>query len=266
VATPERLTKRERREQARQERIAREAAESASAQRRRRIWQLGGVLAVAVVIVIAAIAISSSGSGSSGLAKGKKASATVSEVSSLLSGIPQSGNVLGNQRAPVTMQYFGDLECPVCQAFTLATLPQTINQDVRAGKLKIQYRALQTATAVASTFAMQQVAALAAGRQNLMWNYIELFYHEQGQENSGYVTESYLTNLARQLPGLNLAQWTAARSDSALTAQVSADQAAASQHGYGSTPTLVFQGPRGTKAETGLIPYATVAQDLQAVS
>ena len=36
-----------------------------------------------------------------------------------------------------------------------------------------------------------------------MWNYIETFYHEQGEEDSGYVTEAYLQNLARQVAGLN---------------------------------------------------------------
>ena len=41
-------------------------------------------------------------------------------------------------------------------------------------------------------FKDQQVAALAAGMQKKFWNYAELFYHEQGQEDTGYVTESYL--------------------------------------------------------------------------
>ena len=40
-----------------------------------------------------------------------------------------------------------------------------------------------------------------------MWNFIELFYHEQGEEDTGYVTESYLQGLAAQVPGLNLSQW-----------------------------------------------------------
>ena len=38
-------------------------------------------------------------------------------------GIPQSGNALGNPTAPVTLEYFGDLECPICREFTLGALP-----------------------------------------------------------------------------------------------------------------------------------------------
>ena len=35
-------------------------------------------------------------------------------------------------------------------------------------------------------------AALAASEQNRYWNYIELFYRNQGTENSGYVTDDFL--------------------------------------------------------------------------
>ena len=130
--------------------------------------------------------------------------ATVSEVSSLVGGIPQNGNVLGDPNAPVTLVYFGDLECPICKEFTLGALPSIVQQWVRTGKVKIEYRSLETATREPEVFKTQQVAALAAGKQNKMWDFIELFYHEQGEEDSGYVTESYLQGLAQQVPGLNL--------------------------------------------------------------
>lgn len=35
------------------------------------------------------------------------------------------------------------------------------------------------------------------------WYYIELFYHEQAQECTAYVTPSFLDGIARQIPGLN---------------------------------------------------------------
>ena len=50
-------------------------------------------------------------------------------------------------------------------------------------------------------FKTQQIAALAAGKQSKAWNYLELFYHEQGEEDTGYVTESYLQGLAHQVAG-----------------------------------------------------------------
>jgi protein-disulfide isomerase len=236
----EELTRKQRREQARAQRKALEEAEAASAKRRARLTQLGIVVAV-VVAVIVVIAIATSGGGTKKIAPNTKAaSETVAAVSSLVGGIPQSGDVLGDPKARVTLQYFGDLECPICKQFTLGALQAIIPQWVRPGKLKIEYRALQTATREPETFRTQQAAALAAGKQGKMWQFLELFYHEQGEEGSGYVTESYLQGLAQQVPGLSLSSWSAARSDPAFTNAITADAQAATQQGFTGTPSFTI--------------------------
>ncbi len=234
------LTRKERREQAREERKAMESAAAAQAARRRRMIQLGGAIGAAVVVIVVILVATSGGGKSGGLAKGKQANSTVSEVTSLVGGIHQSGNVLGNPNAPVTIQYFGDLECPICKQFTLGALPGIVEKYVRTGKVKIEYRSLETATREPETFRTQQVAALAAGKQNLAWYFIELFYHEQGAEDSGYVTEGYLQGLAQQVPGLNLASWSSARNTSGLSEQVAADEQAAKQQGFNGTPSFLI--------------------------
>jgi protein-disulfide isomerase len=234
------LTRKERREQARTERKAMEAAAAQSAQRKRLI-QLGGVIGVVVVIIIVIVVASSGGSdGGSGLATGSKKNSTVALVKSTIGGIPQSGNVLGNPNAPVTLQYFGDLECPICREFTLGALPKVIQKYVRSGKVKIEYNSLETATHEQETFRDQQIAAYAAGKQNLAWYFIELFYHEQGQEDSGYATESYFQNLAEQVPGLNLPDWSAARNDPAFAEQVTHDAQIANAEGFTGTPSFLI--------------------------
>jgi protein-disulfide isomerase len=240
------LTRKERREQARAERKALEAA-AAQAARRTRMIQLAGVIAVAAVIVVVIVLATGGGKKEGPASPGSsQANHEVAAVSSLIGGIPQSGNVLGNPKAPVTMQYFGDLECPICKEFTLGALPTLIQKYVRTGKLKVEYRSLQTATREQETFRTQQIAALAAGKQNLAWNYIELFYHEQGQEDSGYVTEGYLQGLAQQVPGLNLPNWSAARNDPALAEQVTNDAQAATQQGLSGTPSFLIGKTGGT--------------------
>jgi protein-disulfide isomerase len=94
-------------------------------------------------------------------------------------------------------------------------------------------------------FVPSQTAALAAGEQQRGWDYIELFYHEQGDETTSYVTDSYLSGLAEQVPGLKYSQWSTARHSQALAGQVAADQQAATAAGYNSTPTIVITGPKG---------------------
>jgi protein-disulfide isomerase len=232
------LTRKQRREQARAHRKELEEAEAAGAVRRTRLTRLGIVVAV-VVVAIVAILIATGGSSKKGIPKTAQAkNQTVSEVSATVGGIPQSGNVLGNPKAPVTLHYFGDLECPICKEFTLGALPPIVQKWVRTGKLKIEYRSMETATREPEVFKTQQVAALAAGKQDKMWDFLELFYHEQGEEDSGYVTENYLQDLARQVPGLNLAAWTAARNDPTLGKQVTNDTLAASEAGFSGTPAF----------------------------
>lgn len=236
----EQLTRKQRREQARAQRKAMEQAVATSAARRTRLTQLGVVIAVVVVAVVV-ILIATSGGGTKVVKSGSPAaSKATGEVTALVGGIPQSGNVLGNPNAPVTLQYFGDLECPVCKEFTLGALPSLIGNYVRGGKLKIEYRALETATREPETFKSQQVAALAAGKQSKMWDYLELFYREQGEESSGYVTESYLQGLASQVPGLDLPAWKTARNDPAFQSTITSDAQAANNAGFNGTPSFLI--------------------------
>jgi protein-disulfide isomerase len=243
------LTRKQRREQARGARKALEQAEADRAKRRTRLTQLGIVVAI-IVVVIVGIAIAAGGNSKKAVKAGTpQANATTAEVKTLIDGIPQSGNTLGDPNAPVTLRYFGDLECPICKQFTLQVLPTLIPKYVRTGKLKIEYHSLQTATREPGTFKTQQEAAYAAGKQNLAWYFIETFYHEQlpeEEEDAGGVTESYIQNIASQVPGLNLADWTAARSEPTYANEVEQDAQAANQAGFTGTPSFELGKTGGT--------------------
>ncbi len=236
-------------EAARARRLAEERARLERERRQRRLRTLGGVVLAAIAVVVVAIVISSSGGGGNGgLQTGTTATKTASGVNSLLAGIPQNGTTIGNPNAPVTVTEFGDLECPVCKDFALSSEQQLIANDVRSGKVKLVFRSLETATGNGpnpSVFPTQQAAALAAGQQHLGWNYIMLFYNEQGQEGTGYVNDAYLTGLAHQISGLDFAKWQSDRASSSLTSQVTQDEQAAQAKGFDSTPTIVVQGPKG---------------------
>lgn len=233
-------TRKQRREAARAARKQLEAQEQSRQLRRKRLTQLGAAGVVAVAVIAIAFAISSGSSKSSAKPHTKAAQEAATQVDQLLAGIPESGNVLGNPNAPATLVYFGDLECPVCREFTLGALPTVINNFVRTGKLKIEYRSMETATREPAVFKEQQAAALAAGLQDKMWYYVELFYHEQGEEDSGYVTEAYLRGLAEQVPGLNLKQWEAQRSSQKLFEEVERNETEAGEQGFQGTPSFLL--------------------------
>lgn len=132
------------------------------------------------------------------------------------------------------------LECPFCRDFTLRELPSIVQRWVRPGQLRIEYHALETATREPDVFVAQQVAALAAGRQGKAWDFIEIFYRDQGAEGSGYVTEAFLRGIASRVAGLDVAQSTTDRSDPDLAAQIADDERAAETAGLDGTPSFLI--------------------------
>ena len=258
-------------EEARARRLAEERARAERARRQQRVRMIIGAVSVAIVVVVVAIIISTGGAKKGGIQTGTKATATATAVDQFLAGIPQSGNTLGNPNAPVTMTYYGDLKCPVCQAFTLqGGFQQLVSSDVRSGKVKVVYDAFCTATCNGpdpNEFPLQQSAALAAGKQNKFWQFTELFYRQQESETDAYVTESFLDGLAKQIPGLKFAQWKTARSDPNLTSEVNSQQNTGKQIGVSGTPTLIFKGPKGQAVANAAVPsYAQLQSAMKQVS
>jgi len=241
-------SRKEQKEAARQRRLAEEQARAERARRDRRLRMLGGTVVGAILVVVVAIVISSSGGGSTKIVAPNSAAAKQAQktVNTLLAGIPQQGNTLGSPSAKVTVTEYGDLVCPICRDFALGGESQLIANEVRAGKVKNVYKALETASQQANDamFVPSQTAALAAGNQKKAWNYIELFYHEQGDETQSYVTDNYLGGLAKQIPGLDYNQWNSDRSASNLQSQVNSDRTAATAAGSSATPTILISGPK----------------------
>src|ERR1700732_2017781 len=120
VGSDEELTRKQRRENARAERRAAEEAAVTDAARRKRLAHLGVVVAVVVLAILAILIVTHGGSRTPSRGGGR---IEVAAVSGLLAGTTQRGTVLGSPTAPVTMQYFGDLECSACRDFTLGALP-----------------------------------------------------------------------------------------------------------------------------------------------
>jgi len=273
-------SRKEQKEQARTARLAREQDAASKAQRTRRFQMFGGATAIAVIVIVIAIAVSSGGgSPASGLKHGKAATSVYNTVNAEIGGIPQSGTTLGKPSAKVTLTYWGDLQCPICQDFTLGRagggLPEFIQKDVRTGIAKVHYESLCTATCHPSdptggtkTFNLQQSAAYSAGKQALAWYYIELFYRQQGAEDSGYATRAFINGIAEQIPTLNLKAWKAGVGSKAFVSQVNADQnEAASRFKFDSTPSFAISGPKGTSSlGSGVLTYSQLAAAVEAVS
>ena len=258
------LSRKQTRERVRQERRRHDAELAARQLRNRRLTRLALTIGAAVVAVVAVVVLVSAAGNSSKGANGDIRSSVdgVSAVSSQFAGIPQADMALGNPRAPVTINEYGDLQCTACQAFASATLPSMIDKLVRTGKARIVFHNWPIIDQTESVTAAK--ASYAAARQRRAWQFIELFYRNQGTERSGYVTDSFLASLARAA-GLDVARFNADRGTPAVTQRVQLDAQQALTHHFQGTPSFTVTGPRGTRivpagAAGDVQPFANAAQ------
>jgi protein-disulfide isomerase len=234
------------------------AAESERTERRTRLLQLASAAVFLAIVAVAALIVLSGSGGSGGDTKleGK------AEVNRLLTGIPQQGAVLGDPQAPVALIEFGDLQCPVCAGYAKEILPPIIENQVKNGAAKIEFRNLAI---IGEESIPAGAAALAAGAQRRGWNFIELFYRNQGEERSGYVSDEFLRAVAKASGVEDLAQWNEERQN--LTGQVNMTTAEAEKLGYNATPSFAIEGPDtkgamqllGTPETTGALEEAIAA-------
>ena len=155
------------------------------------------------------------------------------QLAPVLHGIPQHGAWLGRMDAPLTLVEYADVQCPYCARFSRDVFPAVVKKYVRSGRVRVLYRGLAFVGPDSLTGLRWVVAA---GRQNRLWNVLELLFANQGQENSGWVTAARLEAVTHDIPGLRLV---ALRHDSrgaAVTAQIRAAAAAARAAGVPGTP------------------------------
>jgi protein-disulfide isomerase len=212
---------------------------STAAARRRRLGLLGAAALVAAGVVVVLILISSGGSDNGGGA-GRPLEGTAG-VNRLFEGVPQRGVTLGRADAPVTLVEFADLQCPFCAEYADRTLPTIVQRYVRSGRVRLELRLIAI---LGPDSGKARSAAAAAALQNRMWNYSELFYANQGQENSGYVTEPFLRLVADGIPGLDTERLLAERDSAAAHRLLARNDAAAAARSVESTPSF-FAGRTG---------------------
>lgn len=223
--------------------MAAEQAAEASAARRQRLRLLGGVALAAAVIVVIVIAVSSGGS-----AKPKPKVATgkppqgVATVAREFAGIPQQGLTLGDPKAPVTLVEFADLKCPTCQFYSLNILPTLLKDYVRTGKVKMEFRQMAFVGEAISPGDSPAAArmSMAVSLQSRTWQFAELFYINQQDENTRYVTDAFLRHIGSGVAGLDIPKALAARTSSQVRGLLATAEAQFKASGFTGTPSFLL--------------------------
>ena len=212
-------------------------------------WHFAGVLGV--VASLAAVLIGASQIGAN------DAETTVSPqpVESLFAGIEQQGTALGSADAPVTLVEYADLQCPYCAQWARETLPILVDEYVEAGKLRIVFHGLAF-IGPDSDKALR--TAVAAGRDDHLWDVVHGLYASQGAENSGWVTDGLVGEIVSGVPGLDGDKLLSTRWGSSVEPELRRAAAAAERAGVHGTPAFQL-GPTGGRLE--LIDVSSLGPD-----
>jgi protein-disulfide isomerase len=167
---------------------------------RTRLIGLAGVLALAVIVVVGLILISGGDDETEAPAAKPGAPTEAQQAEELYAGIPQKGIHLGRAGAPATLVEIADLQCPFCAQYSLTAMPSVVRDYVRPGKVRyeLHFRSFLGRDSVRAAG-----AAAYAAQQNRMYQFADLFYRNQGLENSDYADSAFIRRIAGQVTGID---------------------------------------------------------------
>src|SRR5262245_6273855 len=221
----------------------------------------GIVVLVAVAVVLGIVFTRG---GSSGVASDVPTVGSVenglpgsAEVQAMYKGIPQKGLVLGSAFAPAQMVLYIDLQCPICQNYETTVMPSVISKYVKTGKLRVEVKPWAF---IGPDSSRGQAAMFAAAKQNKAFNFASVLYLNQGTENTGWLDDAMIGQIAASVPGMQVHQLLSDRKGGSVKSQQKAVEAAAAANGVSGTPT-VFIGKNGAKPK--LVGAADSAPNLE---
>lgn len=221
---------------------AREAARAAAKKGATRGSLLAWVVAAAVILVVVLIALSNRGAGRADR-----------------QGITSTGaKSLGPPDAPVVFTVFSNFSCPACKYFATDAERQIVEQYVKAGKVRLEYK--HFAFGSDETWWAAEASECAA-EQGKFWEYHDVLFERQGA--TGAFSKPALKRYASEL-NLDRAAFDACLDSDRTRSRVEADTQEALRRGLQSTPTLFVN----ERKFVGAYPFGAlrdaIEQELQA--
>jgi Thioredoxin len=178
--------------------------------------------------------------------------AGVGEAQELFGGVPQEGDRLGSNDAPVTIQVFNDVQCSNCREDFLETIPNLMEKYVRPGDVKLLYRHYSNAETPQE---LGFYGAEAAADQGYGWQYIYLFFRTQ-EEAERFTSERSFGDFAKSIAGgveeLDVEEWERdieenGGADGAIQERLEGYEELGRELGIRVGQGMIVSGPNGTR-------------------
>jgi protein-disulfide isomerase len=176
----------------------------------------------------------------------------IAEAQEIFGGIPQEGDRLGSNDAPVTIQVFNDLQCSSCRDDFLSTIPALTEKYARPGAVKLLWRHYSNAERPQE---LGFYGAEAAADQGYGWQYIYLFFRTQ-EEAKRFTSERAFEDFTKSIAGgveeLDIEEWESdleenGGSDGAIQKRLEGYEELGRNLGIRIGQGMLVNGPSGTK-------------------
>ena len=217
---------------------------------------LAGGLAIGLIVVLAVILF----------VRGSSDPQFVSELQAAEANFPSemaSGKFVGNEDAPITLTSYEDFQCPFCLRYTAEQEPALIEEFVKTGEIRIEFKHLP----ILGTESLRAArAAVCVADQDKFWPFQNRLFTVQAeadqfndeQTNVGRFSDENLRNFAIEA-GANGEEYDACFASQDSLDRVQADQAEAASFGISGTPGFAINGrPLGSGAPSDIEGWRTL--------
>lgn len=170
-------------------------------------------------------------------------------------GVPAQGNVLGDPNAPVLIIEYSDFQCPFCRRFALETERLILEDYIKTGKARLEYRHYAFLGPESQAAAE---AAECANEQGKFWPYHNILFQRQGAENSGAFSRQNLIAFAQEV-GLDVGSFTSCLDSRKYRQKVISQTEEGKALGVRGTPTFFI----GDIVIRGAQPYDVFRQTIE---
>jgi protein-disulfide isomerase len=166
-------------------------------------------------------------------------------------GVPgaEPAHALGDANAPVTLEEFGDFQCPPCGA--LHPILKELEKEYGPTKLRIIFREFPLVPNHVHALAAAR-AAEAAGVQGKFWEMHDMIYETQNDWKDKFDTRPIFDGYAQKI-GLDLEKFRADISSDAIAQRITKDGVRAHSLNVQGTPTVFLNGSE--------IPFESLAPE-----
>jgi protein-disulfide isomerase len=212
--------------------------------RRRGRWLVLALLSVALVALIVGIVELSTQKPD----RDRVVLAGIGDAQQIFGGVRQDVDRIGSPDAPVSLQLFDDMQCSSCRDQFLSTIPTLVEDYVRPGDLRMDYRHYSFSPLPEE---LGFLGAEAAADQDYAWPYIYLFFRNQDEAERVGIDEDYLTSIAGSIPELDVPAWRDYLHSEAGGAEIRERLARYEELGANlgirAQPAAIVTGPNGTR-------------------